>query len=235
MELVAIMRMLWRRRFLAALGLPLAIAVALLGGMGGSSHAGVATIRVVLDTPRSQLVHAAPSGADTLGWRAGFLGDLMASSPFKHRIAGYARVAERKLVVVNPSLAVPTVPTPLPTRASEAAAVTTEPYVLTVTCDEELPIILLKARAPERGEAARLVAAATRALKDSAQRQGSHELQAFMVESMSAVHSREIATGAGPLKPIAAALFVLVFWCAFAAALPAVGMARRRTEYASVS
>ena len=52
-------------------------------------HVGVASARVLVDTPDSQVVDLNPKGADALSSRASLLANLMASSPVKtHHRAG---------------------------------------------------------------------------------------------------------------------------------------------------
>ena len=63
MELVALLRILWRRRVYVALGLVLALAVGFAASRGETRQLGIASTRVVIDTVDSQLVDAEPVGA----------------------------------------------------------------------------------------------------------------------------------------------------------------------------
>ena len=56
-----------------------AAAIALMSAQGESRTFGVASVRLVLDTPKSQLLHADPKGADTLAWRAAVLSEMTAT------------------------------------------------------------------------------------------------------------------------------------------------------------
>ena len=133
MELLPILRLIWRRRILLGAGLVVSVALALgLGGPPKSSSA-LAWTRVNLDTPTSQLVNSAPGGADTLPWRASFLIHLMATDATQKRLAQSLHVRPDEVAVVDPALGVPIVPASIPTAASDAAGITVAPYVLTLT------------------------------------------------------------------------------------------------------
>ena len=97
MEAITILRELWRLRYLVFLGAILALAIALMTAYRISLappklesrqyHVGVASARVLVDTPDSQVVDLNPKGADALSSRASLLANLMASSPVKTIIA----------------------------------------------------------------------------------------------------------------------------------------------------
>ena len=98
-------------------------------------------------------------------------------------------------------------PTTLPTRAATVAGVTPEKYVLTVGFDEVLPIIALKAEAPSRGAAVRLVEAAMGALKDTGTPTGTTpQIQGLVVESVGPVRSKAIIDKPQPLLGVAIAI-----------------------------
>lgn len=165
MELVPILRLAWRRRIALGLGVVVSVALALVLARGEAPSTGVASTRLVLDTPVSQLVEAAPKGADSLGWRTELLSDLMTTAPVRRQIASSAGMPLAQLAVINPVLNNPVLPTTLPRRASKIAAGATEPYVLTVLADGTLPVLSIQGRAPTVAAAARLVSAATATLK----------------------------------------------------------------------
>jgi len=149
MELVALLRILWRRRVYVALGLVLALAVGFAASRGETRQLGIASTRVVIDTVDSQLVDAEPVGADTLAWRAALLGDLMGSDAGRPRIAYSMGIPEKDLAVVAPHLNEPPKNTPAARRAAEAGAITTQPYVVAIQADGPLPIIDIDATAPK--------------------------------------------------------------------------------------
>ena len=124
MEAITILRELWRLRYLVFLGAMLALAIALMTAYRISLappklesrqyHVGVASARVLVDTPDSQVVDLNPKGADALSSRATLLANLMASSPVKkHHRAGRRGAGQPDLVAVAPSATGPTAPTPL--------------------------------------------------------------------------------------------------------------------------
>src|SRR3954464_12220890 len=76
MELVPVVRLLWRRRLPLAAGLLVAAVLAFVGGRTSAPSSGVASTRVSLDTPKSMLVDTTPAGATTLAWRAALLPHL---------------------------------------------------------------------------------------------------------------------------------------------------------------
>ena len=167
MELIALLHVLVRHRLLVALGAVAALAAGFLVTRAPSAHYGFATARVVLDTPDSQLVDAQPVGADTLPMRAALLADLMAGSSLKPKLARALGVPEQDLAVRAPHLSTPPVALPLAVRALEAAAPTTEPYVLGMQAVGPLPIIAIDARGPRKADAERLAAAATKSFRRS--------------------------------------------------------------------
>jgi hypothetical protein len=214
MEFVALLRILWRRRVYVAAGLVLALAIAFAASRGQSTQLGIASTRVVIDTVDSQLVDAEPVGADTLAWRAALLGDLMGSDAGRPRIASAMGIPERDLAVVGPHLNEPPRNTPLARRASEAAAITTEPYVVAIQADDPLPIIDIDATAPSRRDAARLATAAKDAIREmAAAHPDTADLLAFVVDDAGAMKTKAITNG--PRRGLAAALALLFLavWC----------------------
>lgn len=221
MEILHVLRTLWRRRLAAALGVLLAAAVVLAGGHGAASSVGVAYTRLALDTPRSQLVHADPSGADTLGWRASLLAHLAATDATKAAIARRAGVPAGQVAVVDPTLAVPAVPASLPKGVAEATAAVPQPYVLSVhEPDGSLPIVAIDAAAPDRAAAGRLARAAAGVLESEGSAAGVQGVQPFVIQGVAPIHARTVVSGGGLLRSLAMAAFVLVAWCAAVALGP---------------
>ena len=215
MELVALLRILWRRRVYVALGLVLALAVGFAASRGETRQLGIASTRVVIDTVDSQLVDAEPVGADTLAWRAALLGDLMGSDAGRPRIAYSMGIPEKDLAVVAPHLNEPPKNTPAARRAAEAGAITTQPYVVAIQADGPLPIIDIDATAPTPGDAARLATAATDAIRAVASaHEDTAETLAFVVDDAGAMKTKAITNG--PRRGLAAALAIVFFamWCA---------------------
>lgn len=221
MELVPILRLLSRRPVLLGIGALVAIAIGVLVAGGPTKKSGTASARLVLDTAKSQLIHQNPSGGDTLTWRTVLLADLAASKPVVDRIASEVGIARSELVVVQPELTVPVLPTTLPTRAAKAAAVTSEKYIVTVSFDELLPIVSLEAEAPTRETAVRLVQATAGALRDTVTSAGTTPgAESLVVENVGPVRSKAIVDKPQPLLGVGIALVLFGLWAAGIALIP---------------
>jgi hypothetical protein len=227
-ELVAFVSVLWHHRVAVAVGAVLAVALGVLAMQGSSSRLGVASASVVLDTPSSQLIDAAPLGADTLASRAALLGDLLGSDSLRPRIAETMRLPQDKVAVTAPYRVAPPIATPLPERALEAAAITPEPYVLAVQSPTELPVIAIDASAPSRADAERLVKVAIEVLAATASEYaGRPDIQPFVVESLRPVRSRDIVDDAHRIIGAGVAMVAFAFWCALVAIMHGVRRALR--------
>jgi hypothetical protein len=214
-DLVAILRALWRGRIFVCIGLVVAIGVGLLAARGETRTVGIASTRMVVDTRPSNLVAPAPQGADSLTWRAALLANKLATGPFRERLATAVGIPLERLIVVQPPLKVPTVPTTLAPRALEAGENVTADYVLTVRFDEGLPIITTEAHAPSGAAAKRLVEASVDALLVAATPQRVWRMtQPYEVSRVATTRVREVVNGPGRVMPAAFALVTFIFWCA---------------------
>ena len=124
MELVALLRVLWRHRILVVVGGVVAIGMGLMLTKGPTTISGVASMRVRLDTPASELLDANPDGAETLGWRAQLLGDVMTTDAMRLRIAHDMGANANDVVLATPAQSVAPIPLSLPVAALDAAATT---------------------------------------------------------------------------------------------------------------
>jgi hypothetical protein len=212
MELMMLLRLLWRRRLLVGLGAVVAVAVALAMGHGSTPASGLAKTGVVIDTPSSQLVADLPGNAPTLSWRATVMGMLLESTDARARIAGEVGIPAQQLAVVDTELVPPTIPASLPRAAAEAAAGTTEPYLLTVHTDNALPIVWIEAAGPAPRAAARLAGAAVHALQAGASPHSKDEVQGLSIRPLGPVHVRAIPGGPGRKKLLAVAVVVFGLW-----------------------
>jgi hypothetical protein len=234
MEIVPVLRLMWRRRFPLAAGV--LAAVAILVTLGGTklvtSTSAVAWTRVALDTPKSQLVDASPSGAGTLAWRTSLLSHLMATEASTQDLAKRLGVKTDQVAVVDPTLAVPLIPTDMATAAAQAASSVVTPYVLTVSVpDALLPVISVEAAAPDQTRAKRLADAAVAVLESQAS-PGGHfasqiasnvndfTLQQFVIGPVGPVRAKLLSSTALPVKAIGASLFVFLVWCAGVLLMP---------------
>ena len=235
MELVTILRELWHRRTIVAL-------VALVSLLVGAAVAfrlpslesrkyevGIATARILVDTPNSQVVEVAPKGSDMLGVRANLIANLMAEGDVKAAIAQRAGVPPEKLAGIAESADSP----------PDAASASTAEYVLTTRVlatptGDHLPIIELEARAPDAMRAATLAGAALSGLSDYLDTKAAAEkvpdAERLRFTSLGPARAAEFVRGPGIAMAIGAALFVFIAGCAIMLGVLALGsrLARRR-------
>ncbi len=214
MDLVGVLRLLWARRVLLAIGLVVAAAVAVVAGGSTVAPSGLAKTRVVLDTPRSQLVTDAPAGADSLPWRATMLASLAATNPARMRIAREIGIPTRDLAITDLELTAPVVPASLPRAASEAATALTQPYVVRVFTDDSLPIVSIEAIAANGAAASRLAEATVHELQSGASSRGTEEVQGLTVQELGPLQVRESPGGSGHKKMALIAVMLFGLWCA---------------------
>ena len=221
MELVGILRLLSRRRLLVAIGLVLAIAAGVYVTTAATKTTGTASARVMVDTARSQLIHGAPRGDDTLTWRSVLLAYLGGTRPLTDRITDEVGIRRKELLVAYPTLEDPWRPAALPSKAAEAALVVWEKYILTVSFEELLPIISLKGEAPDREASVRLVEAAVSALIDAGTpARVEPGIQGLSVESLGPVRSKSVVEKPKPLLGAAVAIVLFGLWCAAVVFIP---------------
>ena len=244
MEFVPIIRLIWRRRILLATGVFCAVwtLVALGGTKPVTNKSAVAWTHVALDTPKSQLVDAAPNGVATLIWRAGLLMHLMTTDASTQDIARRLGVRADQVLVVDSNLAVPAVSTTMAQAASTAASLGVAPYTLTVAiANNAIPVITIKASAVNPVSAQRLAAAAVALLKSQASPGGtfvSHvltgggtglKLQPFKVEQIAPIRVKLLSSSSPPLKAVGGSVAVFAFWVACGVLMPRL-MRRFRTR-----
>jgi hypothetical protein len=213
-ELFAAFALLWRHRLLVLIGAVLAVAAGWKLMQGETTHIGVASARVMLDTPTSQLADSAPLGADTLIGRAQVLADLAETEEITSGITRRMRIDGQDLIVKAPYLSAPRVGTPLPTKALEAAAAAPSRYALSIEAVPDLPILAVDASAPNGRDAKRLATAAIESLQaEVAARQGEPEIQKYGVHVLTPVRAREVTSGPRRMRGAAAAVLLFAFWC----------------------
>lgn len=232
MEAVKILRLLWRVRLLVAVGFAFALLVGTLTVFEVSLQVppsfesrqyevGIASAEVLVDSPNSQVIDLGDreSSADvsSLSARAQLLGDLVATSPLKDRIARRARIAPDLLIAIRPS-AVPSVePTPLETGAATG---TSDPSanILSVRVHESLPIIGADAQAPDPATAARISDAAVAELRlyleNAAAADSVPDARKLVVEALGPARSSVVTRGPRRMFAVLGALVIFVIWCA---------------------
>ena len=228
MEILPVLRLIWRRRILLVIATVAAIAVFV--GLGGtkpaSSSSAVAWTRVTLDTPKSQLVDVASSGSDTLTWRSALLTHVMAAEGPTRAIARRFGVRADEVNVVDSDVAVPLDLTWLALNAAKSTGEFVRPYVVTLFVkDSSLPVISLEAAAPNRRDAVRLANAAVAVLESQSSPGGRVKsristaggtgsgLQPFTVAPVAPVRVKLFTASSISTKAIAAAFLVLVASC----------------------
>jgi hypothetical protein len=215
MELVAVLRLLWRRRIVVVAGFVASLAIGVTLGKSPTPPSGIAQTRVVVDTQSSQLLTGNPMGADSLPWRATLLGMLMPTDASRRRIAAEMHIPLSQLAVTDLELTLASVPASLPAAALKASSATTEPYVVDVHTDGVVPIISIDTTAPDRAGAARLAQAAVHAVEFGAPAQTTAELQGLRVEQVSPVEAKQLPGGPGRMKMAMLAVVVFCMWLAF--------------------
>jgi hypothetical protein len=234
MELLPLVRRLWQRRLLMAAGALVAIAIAIAIGPPPPASSGLAWTRVALDTPDSQLLEPAPKGAETLPWRASLITHLLATDEQRGELARRLGVRPDQVAIADPVLDEPQMKDSMAQRASETAAVTVAPFVLTVSLKHStLPMISVVAAAPDRAGARRLADAAVAVLGMQATGEGRYEsaipagggrtFQPFSVQAVDPVRAKTVTESQLPIKAVGGPVFLFGVWCAALAFLPRRG------------
>jgi hypothetical protein len=223
MDTVTILRDLWRRRLLVVLVVLVAIPAGILVTHrlvfpfkleSRKYKVGVATARVLIDTPSSQVVEVAPKGSDTLGTRANLLASLMVDGVVKSAIAARAGLRPDELVGVSESAAEssPADSSPKP----RANVLTTK--VVENTAGDQLPIIEIEAQAANAQAAARLADAAVTGMRDyldtKAALQQVPDAKRLQVSGLGSPQARDVVRGPRDLFAVAAAVLVFLLGCA---------------------
>lgn len=216
-----VFRVLWRRRALVALGAVLTLALTLKLITGAAGSGAIATTNVLVDTPRHQLIDRTSAGVETLGWRTAVLAELLGTEASKRRIARAVPVPTRMLSVVAPELNLPTIPASLPAAASKAAASAPGLYVLTTRTDNVLPLIEIRAEAPDRERATRLAEAAVSQLESGAVLGARPETPRFVVTRVAPVAARTASGDPQILRALALGGTLFCLWCTAIIVLPA--------------
>lgn len=167
---VTILRSLWRLRAMVAVVFVVAvIAGACIGfrlslfppGVHSRQYeVGVASARVLVDTPTSDLIDVAPKGSDTLAGRATLLANLMVDGVVENAIAKRAGLRPDELIGVAGSAENdPTAPKPGPRDHMLTTSVALD------GSGDQLPIIMIDTQAPDVKGAERLANASVAGLK----------------------------------------------------------------------
>ena len=218
MDFVTILLELSRRRLLVVLVALLAIAAgwavaykASFPPERRSYDVGIATARILVDTPRSQVVSVAPKGSETLGARANVLASLMVDGEIKDIIANRAGLRPQRLLTSAQVAGDEEVKTP----GRDDYALKTG---VVLTSDQaELPIIRVEAQAPEPQQAAKLADAAVAGLGQYLDSKAAGEpvsdTRRLRVSGLGAAQAHEATRGPGRIMAVAVTLLIFVAGC----------------------
>lgn len=221
MEIVSILRVLRRHRILVALGVVLTVLVALTMAYQMSflppslaskrQTSGLATAKVIIAARTQPAFDLDSHITDTLGTRAAILADLLSAEDVRARIARGAGLQPKQVAVLTPVWGPPTIDVALPLAATEAAGLTYEPYVLTVTSEGNIPIISLRATGRDPIRAAKVATAGIAAIEQliAARSPGRPNI---VVERLGPAMARTIVTGPRKAMAIAASMVFLAAW-----------------------
>lgn len=223
MELISILRVLRLHRVLVAAGVALAIFVAMIATYHVSflppklgsrvQKSGTATARVIIAARTQPAFDLKSHITDTLGMRAALLADYLSADDVRAQIARRAGLEPNEVGVMSPVWSAPVLPLPLPVSATEAASVAHEPYVLTVTSNGDIPIIMLRATGPDAVRAATVVNSGIAAIGEiiATRSKGRPDI---LVERLGPALAKTTVTGPRKAIALAGAFVVLGMWCA---------------------
>jgi len=180
MQLGRHLRELWRLRIGVGIVFLLALFVALSsidrvslfppGVKGRQLEIAAASTRVLIDSPRSQIIDLRTDTYDltSLTSRADLIGNVMASAPVREYIARRAAVDPLRIQAVSPITA--NVPRSLVEPGSEKRASdilrSTDQYRLDIQASPSVPILSISSQAPNKEAAERLANGAVDGLRD---------------------------------------------------------------------
>jgi len=239
METVKILRELWRRRIavsaLAALAILLGLVLMYQFALPPQSRqyqVGVASTRILVDTPKSQFVEVAPLGAETLGQRANVLAALMAEGDLKAAIAQRAGLTPADLLAVSESAEESQTVSPTDLRASDIHLLRTR--VVRDSNGGQLPIIEVETQAPDSAGATRLVNAAVTGVSEYLDSKAAGEQIAdrrrLKVSSLGINPGRLVVRGPGLLIGAGAGILAFLLGCAAILAVSALSRNWREAE-----
>ena len=233
MELVNILRQLWRWRLLVVASGALAIACGILATYKVTlpSHlesrqykVGLGSVNVLIDTPDSQVIDLDPKGADAVGTRANLLANLISTSPIKSAIAARVHMPASQLTIVTPSAG--GVTTPLSTNA--AVQNKRRESIISIRTATDLPVISVDTQAPDVETAGRLANGAVLGLRDYltsvAATQRVPEARQLVLRQLGAA---QVGTAVrGPRRMIAVMIVIFIFSLCCAAIVVVSGVVR---------
>jgi capsular polysaccharide biosynthesis protein len=242
MELVAILRLLWRHRVLVLL----AGLVAVLVGLSTSYRigfppklesrhyqVGIGSATALVDTPNSQVVDLGPdTGSDiqTLSTRASLLANLITSSPLKDQIAAKAGIRTDELDTSAPDAATGETADVVLKGKDQTAHVLTA--AIANLDSGQIPIISVSTQAPDAAGAAALADASISVLqRHILTMAGTDKVPArrrVVVRELGPARSTTVSRGPSPIVGLLIGLLVLVVGCASIVGVSALRRGWRR-------
>jgi hypothetical protein len=249
MELAAIARILWRHRLIAVLGAPFVVAIALLGTHRVTlspfslspprTPVGSATARILVDTPKSQLVDLAPvvgldgSVPDGLPIRTEVLVDQLEDTDWRATLARSAGLRADDIDIASSDTG-STHTTPLARALAEANGVANRPNVVRVSTNGYDPIVTVSATAATPADAQRLVGATTATFKSLVESDAG--AKGFIVRPLGAPRAGLLPQSSGRAMTVGLAVFALGAWLVgivFAGGIAAAWVSTRTRPVAS--
>jgi hypothetical protein len=241
MNSVRILRALTRHPLILAQVVLLSIVVGWLVGFrptfppkSRSYTVAIASERVLIDTPQSQVLEVSPAGSGTLGTRASVFANLLVVGELKNEVAKRAGLAPNKLLGSTDASA--TAGSAGAGDATKAAPTTARLHtsVLLSSDQVQLPIIKVDAQATSPVLAARITSAATETLSSYVSKKAASEGvsadKRLNIRSLGAPVVDQEIRGPRHLLALLAGLFILILGCAAIVLVPAFIRAWRLSE-----
>ena len=178
---------------------------------------GSANARILLDTPKSQLVdldQSNPVGldgtvADGLPIRVGVLADELESDSWRAALASAAGIPAGQIDIASSNTGA-TYTTPLARRLLELNAVADRPYVVRITTNGSSPIVNVFATAPTGAEAKRLADGTVATYKSLIAVNGA--MKGFVVRPLGPTRAAQFVHSSGKAMTAAVAVLALGAW-----------------------
>jgi hypothetical protein len=228
---VKILRDLWRLRGAVAVVFAVAVLIGCTVGFRISLfppglhsrqyHVGVASARVFVDTPTSEILDVAPKGSDTLAARATLLANLMVDGVVEDAIAKRAGLHPDELIGIGSTTAIdPSAPKPGPRAYTLTTGVALD------NSGDQLPIITIDTQAPDVKGAERLANAAVTGLNQYLDSQAAVRVipagRRLRVTGLGAAQAGVAVHGPSHALAVALTLLIFAIGCAILLVVPAL-------------
>jgi hypothetical protein len=230
MELVHILKSLWARRYLVAVGFVVALAVAAMAYTKGETvKVGTASAEILIDAEQSAL---GDLRRDTLPLvaRSGIFARFLGADGVTDSIAREAGIPKRDIAVVGPKLRIDGVPDQESAeRANQMRGGAS--HLLQVQQGDDLPLLTIFTQAPTRDGARKLANSTADALEAYVTRYqdeaGTPEKRRVAIRQLGEARSSEFESAPGLVLPFMAFCFVFGLSCFAIIAWPSIRAAWR--------